>query len=167
MPLFDEILNGKVIEFKLCQIEHKVMNSCLHKTHQSSLDDCRSTLMTHVLQFFILRLWLRSMAEGRSFSGANIRLRPKMKIAPTVQHCYLVKSDPGWPTYLHKNLTSNVNAPLSWQSKTLNFYMGSKFKLGTRRQNREVRFFKILTIFIWINYFLEDWHRKNKFRQPW
>ena len=66
----------------------------------------------------------------------------------------LVKSDAGWPTYLHKNLTSYVNAPLSWQSKTLNFYMGSKFKLGTRRQNREVRFFKILTIFIWINYFL-------------
>ena len=37
---FYEILNGKVIEFKLCQIEHKVMNSCLHKIHQFSLNDC-------------------------------------------------------------------------------------------------------------------------------
>ena len=36
--------------------------------------------------FFILRLRLRSTAEGRSFSGPNIRLRPKVKIAPTVQH---------------------------------------------------------------------------------
>ena len=37
--------------------------------------------------FFILRLWLRPTAEGRSLSGPNIRLRPKVKIAPTVQHC--------------------------------------------------------------------------------
>ena len=44
------------------------------------------TFMTHILQFFILRLLLRSMAEGRSFSGPNIWLRPKVKIAPTVQH---------------------------------------------------------------------------------
>ena len=35
---------------------------------------------------FNLRLWLRPMAKGRSFSEPNIRLRPKMKIAPTVQH---------------------------------------------------------------------------------
>ena len=42
--------------------------------------------MTHVLQFFILRLRLRSTAEGRSFLGPNIRLQPKVKIAPTVQH---------------------------------------------------------------------------------
>ena len=37
--------------------------------------------------FFILRLRLRPTAEGRSLSGPNIRLRPKVKIAPTVQHC--------------------------------------------------------------------------------
>ena len=42
--------------------------------------------MTHVLQFFILRLRLWSTAEGRSFSEPNIWLRPKVKIAPTVQH---------------------------------------------------------------------------------
>jgi len=44
--------------------------------------------MTHVLQFFILRLRLRSTAKDRSFSGPNIRLRPKVKMAPTVQHCF-------------------------------------------------------------------------------
>ena len=33
--------------------------------------------------FFILQLWLRPMAKGRSLSGPNIRLRPKVKIAPT------------------------------------------------------------------------------------
>ena len=43
--------------------------------------------MTLVLQFFILRLWLRPKAEGQSLSGPNIRLRLKLKIAPTVQHC--------------------------------------------------------------------------------
>ena len=43
--------------------------------------------MTYVLHFFNLRLRLRSTAEGQSFSGPNIRLRPKVKIAPTVQHC--------------------------------------------------------------------------------
>ena len=36
--------------------------------------------------FFILRLRLRPTAKGRSFSGPNIRLRPKVKIVPTVQH---------------------------------------------------------------------------------
>ena len=36
--------------------------------------------------FLILRLRLWSTAEGRSFLGPNIRLRPKVKIAPTVQH---------------------------------------------------------------------------------
>ena len=36
--------------------------------------------------FFILRLRLRSTAEGRSFSGPNIRQRLKVKIGPTVQH---------------------------------------------------------------------------------
>ena len=45
--------------------------------------------MTHVLQLFILRLRLRSTAEGRSFSWPNIRLRPKVKIVPTVQHWYI------------------------------------------------------------------------------
>ena len=43
--------------------------------------------MTYVLCFFILRLRLRPTAKGRSLSGPNIRLRPKVKIAPTVQHC--------------------------------------------------------------------------------
>ena len=36
--------------------------------------------------FFIIRLRLRPTAKGRSFSGPNIRLRPKVKIEPTVQH---------------------------------------------------------------------------------
>ena len=36
--------------------------------------------------FFILWLRLRPTAEGQSLSGPNIRLRPKVKIAPTVQH---------------------------------------------------------------------------------
>ena len=35
--------------------------------------------------FFNLRLWLRPTAKDRSFSEPNIRLRPKVKIAPTVQ----------------------------------------------------------------------------------
>ena len=43
--------------------------------------------MTYVLQFFILRLRLQPMVEGRSLSGPNIWLRPKVKIVPTVQHC--------------------------------------------------------------------------------
>ena len=43
--------------------------------------------MTYFLWFFILQLRLRPMAKGRSFTGLNIRLRPKVKIAPTVQHC--------------------------------------------------------------------------------
>ena len=47
--------------------------------------------MTHVLQLFILRLRLRSTAEGRSFSWPNIWLRPKVKIVPTVQHCIILK----------------------------------------------------------------------------
>ena len=38
--------------------------------------------------FLILRLRLRPMAKGRSLSGPNIRLRPKVKIAPRVQHYY-------------------------------------------------------------------------------
>ena len=41
--------------------------------------------------FLILRLRLRPTAEGRSLSGPNIRLRPKVKIRPTVQH---------WCTYI-------------------------------------------------------------------
>ena len=44
--------------------------------------------MAHVLQLFILRLRLLSTAEGRSFSRPNIRLRPEVKIVPTVQHCH-------------------------------------------------------------------------------
>ena len=38
---------------------------------------------------FIFNLWLRPTAKGRSFSGPNIRLRPKVNIVPTVQHCIL------------------------------------------------------------------------------
>ena len=48
MPIFDEILNGKVIEFKLCHIEHKVMNNCLHTT----LNDCWSKLLWHMFYKF-------------------------------------------------------------------------------------------------------------------
>ena len=36
--------------------------------------------------FFILRLRLRPTAESRSLLGPNIRLQPKVKIVPTVQH---------------------------------------------------------------------------------
>ena len=36
--------------------------------------------------FLFLRLRLRPTAKGQSFSVPNIRLRPKVKIAPTVQH---------------------------------------------------------------------------------
>ena len=39
------------------------------------------------LKFLILRLRLRSTAEGWSFLGPNIRLRLKVKIGPMVQHC--------------------------------------------------------------------------------
>ena len=45
--------------------------------------------------FFILRLRLRSTAEGRSFSEPNIRLRPKVKIASLVQHCNSSKTKSG------------------------------------------------------------------------
>ena len=44
--------------------------------------------------YFILRLRLRPTAKGRSFSGPNIRLRPKFKIVPTVQHCKYLKPNP-------------------------------------------------------------------------
>ena len=37
--------------------------------------------------FLILRLRLQSTAEGRSLSGPNIWLRPKVKNVATVQHC--------------------------------------------------------------------------------
>ena len=37
--------------------------------------------------FLILQLRLQPTAKGRSFLGPNIRLRPKVKIVPTVQHC--------------------------------------------------------------------------------
>ena len=39
------------------------------------------------LKFLILQLRLRSTAEGQSFLGPNIRLRPKVKNVATVQHC--------------------------------------------------------------------------------
>lgn len=48
--------------------------------------------MTHVLRFFILRLRLRPTAKGRTFSGPNIGLRPKVKIEPTVQHWLFASS---------------------------------------------------------------------------
>ena len=38
--------------------------------------------------FLILRLRLRPTAKGRSLSGPNIRLRTKVKIAPSVQHWF-------------------------------------------------------------------------------
>ena len=38
------------------------------------------------LTFFYPTALARPTAEGRSLSGPNIRLRPKVKIAPTVQH---------------------------------------------------------------------------------
>ena len=47
--------------------------------------------------FFILRLRLRPTTKGRSLSWPNIRLRPKVKIAPTVQH---------WSTELDHKITS-------------------------------------------------------------
>ena len=43
------------------------------------------TLMTYVLHFFIIWLYLLPTSEGRSLSGLNLRLRQKMKFA--VQHC--------------------------------------------------------------------------------
>jgi hypothetical protein len=41
--------------------------------------------------FFILQLWLLPMVEDQSLSGPNNRLQPKVKIAPTVQHCRIAK----------------------------------------------------------------------------
>ena len=59
----------------------------LHKIHQFSLNDCWSKFLWRMFyNFLILRLRLRSTVYGRSFSGPNIRLRPKVKIGPTVQH---------------------------------------------------------------------------------
>ena len=57
-----------------------------NKIYQFSLNDCWSKNLR-------LRLW--PTAKGRSFSGPIIRLRPKVKIAPTVQHChpYLPKNE--------------------------------------------------------------------------
>ena len=40
------------------------------------------------LKLLNLRLRLRSTAEGQSFLGPNIRLRPNVKNVATVQHCY-------------------------------------------------------------------------------
>ena len=36
-PFFDEIFDGKVIKFRLSQIEHKVMSSCLHLEWKSPI----------------------------------------------------------------------------------------------------------------------------------
>ena len=45
------------------------------------------TFMTYLLKILILRLRLRPTAQGQSLSALNILLRPKAKIATTVQHC--------------------------------------------------------------------------------
>ena len=42
------------------------------------------------LKKIILRLWLRPIGKGRSLSGLNIQLWPKVKIVPTVQHCQII-----------------------------------------------------------------------------
>ena len=66
-----------------------------NKIHKFSLNDQWSKLLWRMFyNFLILRLRLRSTAEGRSFSGPNIRLRPKVKIVPTVQHCKSLLSTP-------------------------------------------------------------------------
>ena len=44
------------------------------------------TFMTYVLWVFFLRLLLQPTASSRSLSWPNIRLQPKVKIEPTVQH---------------------------------------------------------------------------------
>ena len=51
----------------VCQIEHKVMNSCLHKIHQFSLNDCWSKLLGHMFYNF-------------STYGFCYGLRPKAKV---------------------------------------------------------------------------------------
>ena len=62
----------------------------------------------------ILRLRLRPTAKGRSFSGPNIRLRPKVKIAPTVQHWLISKCPFGFivwtklPTKLFLNFCPEI-----------------------------------------------------------
>ena len=89
----------------------------IFEIHQFSLNDCWSELLWHMFYiFFILRLRLRPTAKGRSFSGPNIRLRPKVKIAPTVQHwkseqrkvsliCYLHFFSNMWRVQLHNIFT--------------------------------------------------------------
>ena len=50
----------------------------------------------------------RLKAEGQSFSGPNIRLQPKVKIAPTVQHWGIINNlllfRPEWVPDLRKRL---------------------------------------------------------------
>ena len=95
----------------LCQIEHKMMNSCFQIriqftnlvwmiADQNFYDIC--------FTFFILRLRLRPTTKGRSLSGPNIRLRPKVKIAPTVQHCFYGAKLIFWPfaTFIGKTMPS-------------------------------------------------------------
>ena len=62
-------------------------NSC--KIHLFIWNDCWSKLLCLMFYgFFILKLQLRPTAYGWSLSGPNIWLRPKVKIAPTVEHCF-------------------------------------------------------------------------------
>ena len=56
-------------------LEKKIINLVWMIANQNINDIC--------FTYFILQ------AKGQSFSGPNIRLRPKVKIVPMVQHCLL------------------------------------------------------------------------------
>ena len=112
--------------------------------------------MTYVLRFFILRLRLRPTAEGRSLSGPNIQLRPKVKIAPTVQH---------WFVYLHGLFTYMVSIPTwfvyLWQIFLANFLTYNHLTIVSFRIGVPSVLFsfetvcnlyleKVCTLFLWI-----------------
>ena len=56
-----------------------------------SWNDCWSKLFICFTLFYFTAL---AMAKGRSLSGPYIQLGPKVKIAPTVQHCHMVSKIP-------------------------------------------------------------------------
>ena len=68
--------------------------------------------------FLILRLRLRSTAEGRSFSEPNIRLRPKVKIGPTVQHCILESAN-----YIYSGYGTWICLMFYWIQELLSYFV--------------------------------------------
>jgi hypothetical protein len=99
------------------------------------------TFIPYVLLFFILRLRLRPMVEGQSLSGPNIRLRPKVKIAPTVQHCFFSNfKSKLLPTSLNMDFQFHTNEVILFYSLFINSNTGQNIVLVYLQKCKNFRF---------------------------